>query len=359
MADAAPYAAEKQIAIAAVRRACVLTSSVFNKLVKQETLTKDDKSPVTVGDFSAQAVINTILNRTFPDDPIVGEEDADDLRVESGTALRERIIQLANETLTAELVPGEKEEWGLGPNNGQTTEQLLNAIDRGNYQGGRTGRMWTLDPIDGTKGFLRGEQYAVCLALIVNSRVELGVIGCPNLPVSASDPSGSRGCIFVAVRGQGAYQLPLVDPLSSAGTKLTIPTFTTETLNFLESVEKAHAKLSFNDRVGQILGVTRAPTRMDSQAKYCALARGDGGAYLRMPVGSGYKEKIWDHAPGSVLVEEAGGVITDGRGQPLDFGLGRTLGENYGVVAAGKEVHPKVIAAVLQAKAEEEAQSQL
>ncbi|KAI0716030.1 3',5'-bisphosphate nucleotidase [Cerioporus squamosus] len=352
MADAAPYAAEKQIAIAAVRRACVLTASVFNKLVKQETLTKDDKSPVTVGDFSAQAVVNTILSRAFPDDPIVGEEDADDLRVESGTALRERIIQLANETLTADLVPGEKEEWGLGPNNGRTTEQLLDAIDRGNHEGGRTGRMWTLDPIDGTKGFLRGEQYAVCLALIVNSRVELGVIGCPNLPVSAADPTGERGCIFVA--------LPLNNPLSSAGTKLTIPTFTPETLNFLESVEKAHAKLSFNDRVGQILGVTRAPTRMDSQAKYCSLARGDGGVYLRMPVGSGYKEKIWVRPrPGSVLVEEAGGVITDGRGQPLDFGLGRTLGENYGVVAAGKDIHPKVIAAVQKAKAEEEAQSQL
>ena len=32
---------------------------------------------------------------------------------------------------------------------------------------------------------------------------------------------------------------------------------------------------------------------MDSQAKYGCLARGDGGAYLRMPTGVGYKEKIW------------------------------------------------------------------
>ena len=47
-----------------------------------------------------------------------------------------------------------------------------------------------------------------------------------------------------------------------------------------------------------------------------------------------------------MLVEEAGGIITDGRGEPLDFGLGRTLGENFGVVAAGKDVHAKVIAAV-------------
>lgn len=152
-----PFAAEKQVAVAAVRRACLLTSSVFNKLVKNETMTKDDKSPVTggfiqpsivhpllnfavVGDFGAQAVVSTILGRTFPGDPIVGEEDAEDLRLESGSALRQRIVELANETLTAELSIGEMEEWGLGPSQAQTTEQLLDAIDRGTYAGGRTGR---------------------------------------------------------------------------------------------------------------------------------------------------------------------------------------------------------------------------
>ncbi|THH31675.1 hypothetical protein EUX98_g2512 [Antrodiella citrinella] len=347
---------EKQVAIAAVRRACVLTASVFNNLVKNETLTKEDASPVTVGDFSAQAVINTILNRAFPDDPIVGEEDAADLRAESGAALRKRIVELANATLTAKLEVEEKEEWGLGPNYSQTTEQLLDIIDRGNYGGGRTGRMWTLDPIDGTKGFLRGEQYAVCLSLIVDAQVELGVIGCPNLPSDPSNPSGPRGNIFVAVRGQGAYQLPLHDPLSSPGTRLAIPAFTPENLNLLESVEKAHAKLSFNDRVAELLGVTRPPTRMDSQAKYAALSRGDGGVYLRMPTGVGYREKIWDHAPGSLIVEEAGGVVTDSRGERLDFGLGRTLGENFGVVAAGKQTHAKVLEAVKKALAEEKGQ---
>ena len=61
-----------------------------------------------------------------------------------------------------------------------------------------------------------------------------------------------------------------------------------------------------------------------------------------------------DHAPGSVLVEEAGGIITDSRGLPLDFGLGRTLGENYGFIAAGKEVHARVLDAVRKAKEEEE-----
>lgn len=46
-AMALPYATEKRVALAAVRRACALTSSVFNNLVKNETLTKGDKSPVT------------------------------------------------------------------------------------------------------------------------------------------------------------------------------------------------------------------------------------------------------------------------------------------------------------------------
>ncbi|KAG9312595.1 hypothetical protein JVU11DRAFT_6992 [Chiua virens] len=344
-----PYAIEKQVAVVAVRRACALTSSIFNNLVKNETLTKGDKSPVTVGDYSAQAVVNTILGRAFPSDPIVGEEDAAELRQASGTVLKDRIVALANEALTGDLGSDESSDLGLGPGQARTPDELLDAIDRGSDQGGRVGRRWTLDPIDGTKGFLRGGQYAVCLALIVDGEVVLGVIGCPNLPVNNGEPDGSRGCIFVAVKGQGAEQTTVS---GDHAVPLSIPTAGPGSLNFLESVEVAHADLTFNNRVSELLSITRAPARMDSQAKYGCLARGDGGAYLRMPTGTGYQEKIWDHASGSLLVQECGGVITDSRGKLLDFGLGRTLGENYGVIAAGKDVHAQVLAAVQQALAE-------
>lgn len=91
-----------------------------------------------VGDYSAQAVVNTILGHAFPDDRIVGEEDANDLRVESGVTLRNRIVELANETLTAPLQPGEQDSWGLGPGHAQTPEQIMDIIDRGTYDGGRT-----------------------------------------------------------------------------------------------------------------------------------------------------------------------------------------------------------------------------
>jgi len=212
------------------------------------------------------------------------------------------------------------------------------------------GRMWTIDPIDGTKGFLRGEQYAVCVSLIVDAQVQVGVIGCPNLPIDPQSPDSGRGCIFVAVRGHGAEQMNIS---GSNPSRLTVSSISPENFNFLESVEAAHSSHSFNDRVSSLLGITRNPMRMDSQAKYGCLARGEGGAYLRMPTGVGYQEKIWDHAPGCILVEEAGGTVTDSRGEPLNFGLGRTLGENFGVVAAGNDVHARVLAAVQRALRQE------
>lgn len=54
-------------------------------------------------------------------------------------------------------------------------------------------------------------------------------------------------------------------------------------------------------RPWQILGVTAPPVRIDSQAKYGAMARGDAAIYLRFPH-AGYREKIWDHAAGSIVI---------------------------------------------------------
>lgn len=72
--------------------------------------------------------------------------------------------------------------------------------------------IWALDPIDGTKGFLRGGQYAVCLALMVDGKVQVGALGCPNLPVDPANPEGEKGVMISAERGKGAtivWPLPL------------------------------------------------------------------------------------------------------------------------------------------------------
>jgi 3'(2'), 5'-bisphosphate nucleotidase len=194
---------------------------------------------------------------------------------------------------------------------------LLEAIDRGNYAGGATGRKflpaneifseafdgsgftyykphtghWALDPIDGTKGFLRGGQYAVCLALIVNGEVQLGVMGCPNLPVDAKQPNGPKGSLFIAVKGEGAFQRSFTDsnetPIKFSDIK------TTQEATFCESVESGHSSHSDSAKIAELLGITREPVRMDSQAKYCSISRGDGDIYLRLPVSETYVEKIW------------------------------------------------------------------
>ncbi|KAI8889037.1 3',5'-bisphosphate nucleotidase [Backusella circina FSU 941] len=324
------YSKERSLAIDAVLTASKVCQSVFQHLVANETLTKNDKSPVTVADFSAQAIVNTWLEKEFPSDPIVGEEDSKDLQGDAGKVLREKVFSLTNGVLS--------EDQKL------TEEQILQAIDRGNYVGGPKGRHWALDPIDGTKGFLRGGQYAVCLALIVDGIVQVGVVGCPNLPIDHKQPEGEKGSLFIAVRGQGAFQRPF-----SSATETPIhfaDISSTEESTFCESVEAGHSSHGDAFEIAKELGITRESVRMDSQAKYCSIARGDADIYLRLPTSKTYVEKIWDHASGNVLVTEAGGKVTDIHGQPLDFSIGRTLEKNKGVIASKATIHDRVLAAV-------------
>ena len=100
---------------------------------------------------------------------------------------------------------------------------------------------WTLDPIGETRGFSRGGQYAVRLALIVDMQVVLSVIGCPNLPVKSAEPDGPKGGIFVAVKCQGAEQV--CNGPCSRFLLLLADTHRrrTQAINFLEFIEAAHA----------------------------------------------------------------------------------------------------------------------
>ncbi|PHH84442.1 hypothetical protein CDD83_1938 [Cordyceps sp. RAO-2017] len=85
------YEHELRVAQQAVRRAAVLTQRVFREAAKG-TVDKDDQSPVTVGDFGAQALITAALQHHFPDDEIVAEEEAAALRRDP--ALRDAIWRL-------------------------------------------------------------------------------------------------------------------------------------------------------------------------------------------------------------------------------------------------------------------------
>lgn len=343
------YEKELHIAQLAVQRATLLTQRVFHEKAKG-TLSKDDKSPVTIGDFGAQALIIHAITSNFPKDEIVGEEEASSLRENKN--LSSQIWELVK---TANLEDSTSERELGGPI--ESEEQMLQAIDQGNSPGGAHGRIWALDPIDGTMGFLRGGQYAVCLALIEDGSVKVGVLGCPNLPIDDAAPLSAdigdssgvgRGVLFAAVAGSGtATSRPLspgaLQPSQPIRMK-SVPDITAAT--FCESVEPSHSSHGDQAAIAAKLGITRDSVRMDSQAKYGSIARGAGDLYLRLPVRKDYQEKIWDHAAGDVIVREAGGEVTDAEGRRLDFSKGRTLRDNKGVVAAPRAVHAQVLEAV-------------
>ncbi|MFP6656068.1 MAG: 3'(2'),5'-bisphosphate nucleotidase, partial [Myxococcota bacterium] len=206
-------------------------------------------------------------------------------------------------------------------------------------------RYWTLDPIDGTKGFLRGGQYAIALGLIENGQVVLGVLGCPNLP----GPNGQAGCLLTAVRNQGAEIRPLTGLGSHGVRPIRVSEISsTADARFCESVESGHSNQGQSAQIAAALQITQEPVRVDSQAKYAIVAQGQAQIYLRLPTSKTYREKIWDHAAGMIVVEEAGGRVTDARGFPLDYGHGRMLEKNSGVIATNGSIHDTVLKAVAQ-----------
>ena len=337
---------ERRIAELAVQKATLLTTKVFHETSKG-TLSKDDKSPVTIADFGAQALINHALRKNFPQDEIVGEEEASQLR--ANKQLRLQIWNLVKETTL-----GDDEAEALLGASLEDEEQMLNAIDTGRSSGGAKGRIWTVDPVDGTKGFLRGGQYAVCLALIVDGDVKVGVLGCPNLPVDNNAPLSADvetkhsskddiGVLFAATKGLGATSRPLHGSQSDDVRISMKPIRDVAQASFCESVEAGHSSLGDQAEIAKRLGITKPSVRMDSQAKYASIARGAGDLYLRLPVNKDYQEKIWDHAAGDLIVREAGGEVTDAQGKRLNFGKGRTLMENQGVIAAPKSIHRQVL----------------
>ncbi len=317
---------ELEVAVAAVRSAATVCRSVQADLVNAATLEKKDRSPVTVADFASQSIVCAALAEGSSVASVVGEESAAELREPAASEQREKVVEHVRAVRGADV----------------SAEQALDWIDLGGADPASAGgRYWTLDPIDGTKGFLRGEQYAIALGLVVEGEVVLGALGCPNLP----NADGGAGVLLTAVRGEGTRARPLFSDADARQVRVS-DVSTAAAARFCESVESGHSDQSQSAQIAKRLGIETPPLRMDSQAKYAGLARGDASIYLRLPTRKDYEEKIWDHAAGMIVVEEAGGRVTDIHGRRLDFSRGRTLALNKGVVATNGPIHDEVLAAV-------------
>ncbi|MDA9101205.1 inositol monophosphatase family protein [Omnitrophica bacterium] len=323
---------EIRFALDAVRQACGIARKVQAE-IKGEKLTKTDQSPVTVADFAVQALIGKMLLEKFPSDLLVAEENAAPLREVTGQALLAQVLDFVKD-----VVPD------------ATEEKICGWIDHGNGSP-PADRFWTLDPIDGTKGFIRGDQYVVAIALIEKGVVTAGVLGCPNLNEHNEQDLTGKGTMAFALRGQAAWRTDLDDVALKQVRRMTVsPCSDTSQGRVLRSVEKAHSSVSRTDLLRQKLNITQPPVCMDSQAKHVVLA--SGGAemffYLLPEDRPQIRMKIWDAAPGSILTEEAGGRVTDINGDPLQFNLAKTLVKNPGLLITNGRLHEAILEAFRQ-----------
>ena len=322
MAESRKPKAKIQTAMDAVLKAIQLCEHVQAEMVPADAIQKTDRSPVTVADFGSQALICKAIGEAFPDSPIVAEESAQALK--ENASLLERVTSYVNQFCEDAV----------------STETVCEWIDRGSGEVGPS--FWTLDPIDGTKGFLRRDQYAIALAYIVEGIVQLGVLGCPNLPYQLNNRDAERGCLFVAIRGEGTRLY------TKTGDFIEQVHVSESVHRFAESVESTHGDSDAHSNIANALGITPSPVRMDSQAKYGIVSRGEASLYIRLPNPTfpDYRECIWDHAAGLIVVEEAGGTVTDANGAPLNFLTGKRMHENRGIVATNGKLHQHVLKAL-------------
>lgn len=172
-------------------------------------------------DWSVQATVSWMLSKALGSHiSIVAEEDTQTLSRSGSSSLLARVVSAVNGCLA------EAPRFGLqGPDKALSASQILDAISQCNSHGGPTGQHWVLDPVDGTLGFVRGDQYAVSLAMIEGGDVIIGVLGCPNYPVRddglkeysqqnlilSNKSSDEVGCVMYTRKGsRKAWMQPII-----------------------------------------------------------------------------------------------------------------------------------------------------
>jgi 3'(2'), 5'-bisphosphate nucleotidase len=285
-------------------------------------MAKAGLEPVTIADYGSQAVILAEIGTAFPAHRVMAEEGSDHMLDQAGKEGARRIVSIVGEALGRAVDMAEVARWidHTGPDRSLT---------------------WVIDPIDGTKGFLRREQFAIAIGFLHEGRVHAGVLACPHLPIDPDDPARGMGVLFTAVGGAGAY-MEALDGGDSLPVRVS-EVGTPDSVRVLGSVESAHGDPALMRAVIEDAGLGGGVVRLDSQVKYGAVSAGRADVYLRPRSRPDYRENIWDHAAGAALVTEAGGRVTDLDGRPLDFSRGAKLEDNRGVLATNGRVHDLVL----------------
>ncbi|KAH9796689.1 putative PAP-specific phosphatase [Citrus sinensis] len=322
----ATYHRELEAAVDVVERACRLCIDVKKSLFSDEgrVLDKNDQTPVTVADFGVQALVSLELSKLFPSIPLVAEEDSAILRSNN---LVDSVASAVADNATS----------GFG-DEPLTHSDVLEAIDRGGKDAvvfcTKPATYWVLDPIDGTRGFLRGSEalYVVGLALVVEGEIVLGVMGCPNwledkpctsttsMQEYESNQAGS-GIIMVSHVGCGTW----TKKLSRYG-------------DFLSTLVSGTTSM-----ISLYVGYGDFRFRL---CKYLMVATGRASVFI-LRARAQTIIKAWDHAVGIICVHEAGGKVTDWRGSPIDLDADqaerRAIFPSGGVLVTNDNLHHQIV----------------
>lgn len=320
--DVAPPSLGKEM------EACDITAGI-------SAIKPGDSTPVTAADYAIQGLVFESLQKQFPADRFMGEEDAADLRADAdlcGLAL-ELCSKFGDSSITK--------------------ESFLAAVDVGLVppREGENRRVWVLDPIDGTKGFLTGQGYVIGLSLLMDGEALVGVMGYPN--ATATPP------IMLAVKGHGLRWWPAEGPgpLEYEPPK---PDWASQDFGQLPPPLPGQLQAG-RDYPPWLLSPQSSRTACrpfgdapatdmccGSMVKYFAVAAGTHCGYVQ------YEEqlKTWDHACGILCVQESGGnaCVTDAAGQPVFF-PGRKFSVLGGIVSCSRWCTSEMRELLLQAAA--------
>lgn len=314
-----------------MRAACLVVRAAREEIAGAGSFSKSDATPVTVADMAAQAVVARSLSASLGPIRLLGEETSGPLRDPGAGEARRLAVRIV------------RAGWADADESA-----VLDAIDLGRFDpedGGGRG-FWTLDPIDGTKGYLRHPtgHYVTALAYIENGRPIVGVMACPTIARDPAAPfdADRGGVLLSAAEGLGSSDTALDDGPARA---MRTPRWEERPGAAVRAALSDDPTYALLDRTLPLFfeaGLQPEVLRLDSQAKYALAARGQADVFLRLPRRTSGLNYIWDHAAGAVIASESGCRVTDTKGRPLDFGRGKAL-PNEGFLVAPPGLHERLL----------------